>query len=158
MKKSLVTIIALSTLLTGCMSNLGGDVYSRQDARRVQQVQVGTIVALRPVKIEGTKTPIGALTGAAIGGIAGSGLGGGTGSYVAAIIGAVGGGLIGGLGEELLTRSNGVEITFDLDNGTTKAVVQQVQENEMFRVGDRIRIMNLNGQYRVTRINYINQL
>lgn len=158
MKKSLITIIALSTILTGCMSNLGGDVYSREDARRVQQVQFGTIVALRPVKIEGTKTPIGAITGAAIGGIAGSTVGGGTGSYVAAIIGAVGGGLIGGMGEELITRSNGVEITFNQDNGATKAIVQQVQENEMFRVGDRIRIMNLNGQYRATRVNYINQM
>lgn len=158
MKKSLITIIALSTLLTGCMSNLGGDVYSREDARRVQQVQFGTIVALRPIKIEGTKTPIGTLTGAAIGGIAGSTLGGGKGAYVSAIIGAVGGGLIGGISEELITRSNGVEITFNQDNGETKAIVQQVQENEIFRIGDRIRIMNLNGKYRATRINYINQM
>ncbi|MBX9839581.1 MAG: glycine zipper 2TM domain-containing protein [Silvanigrellaceae bacterium] len=158
MKKSLITIIALSTLVTGCMSNLGGDVYSREDARRVQQVQFGTIVALRPIKIEGTKTPIGTLTGAAIGGIAGSTLGGGKGAYVSAIIGAVGGGLIGGISEELITRSNGVEITFNQDNGETKAIVQQVQENEIFRIGDRIRIMNLNGKYRATRINYINQM
>jgi len=150
-KITIISLCALSIGLTGCMSNLGGDVYSREDARQVQYVQVGTIVSLRPVKIEGTKTPIGAITGAAIGGLAGSGMGGGKGTYVAAIIGAVGGGLLGGYGEELLTRSNGVEIVYRLDNGETRAIVQEVQENEIFRVNDRIRIMTVNGQNRVTR-------
>lgn len=151
MKKIIFGIFTATFLLSGCMSNLGGDVYSRADARQVQQVQLGTIVSLRVVRIEGTKSPVGAIAGAAVGGIAGSAVGGGTGSYVAAIIGAVGGGLLGGFSEELLTRSNGVEITYNLDTGVTRSVVQQIQEREIFRVGDRIRIMNLNGQNRVTR-------
>ncbi len=150
-KIKVISICALSIVLAGCMSNLGGDVYSREDARQVQYVQVGTIMSLRPVKIEGTKTPVGSIAGAAIGGLAGSGMGGGKGTYVAAIIGAVGGGLLGAYGEELLTRSNGVEIVYRLDNGETRAIVQQVQENEIFRVNDRIRIMTVNGQNRVTR-------
>lgn len=151
MKKIIFAIVSSAFLLSGCMSNLGGDVYSRSDARQVQQVQLGTIISLRVVKIEGTKSPVGAIAGAAIGGIGGSAIGGGTGSYVAAIIGAVGGGLIGAFGEELLTRSNGVEITYNLDNGVTRSVVQQIEEREVFRVGDRIRIMNLNGQNRISR-------
>lgn len=149
---SLVAILALTSALGGCMSNLGGDVYSREDARRVQTVMLGTIVALRPVQIEGTKTPIGAIAGAGIGGVAGSTMGGGSGSIITTIIGAVGGGLLGAYGENLMTRSNGVEITFNLDNGMTRSVVQQVQANERFSVGDRIRIMNLNGQTRVTHM------
>lgn len=152
MKKLLIAVSLSSlTLLSGCVSNLGGDVYSRSDARQVQQVQFGTIISLRPVKIEGTKSPVGTIAGAAVGGIAGSTIGGGTGMYVAAIIGAVGGGLLGGLGEELITRSNGVEITYNQDNGGVYAVVQQIQPNEMFRVGDRIRLMRLNGTTRITR-------
>lgn len=151
-KLSLAIVLALSTALGGCVSNLSGDTYSREDARRVQTVMLGTIVALRPVQIEGTKTPIGAIAGAGIGGVAGSTIGGGSGSIITTIIGAVGGGLLGAYGESLMTRSNGVEITFNLDNGMTRSVVQQVQANERFSVGDRIRIMNLNGQTRVTHM------
>lgn len=151
MKKIIFAVLTTTTLLTGCASNLGGDVYSRADARQVQQVELGSIISLRVVRIEGTKTPIGAITGAAVGGIAGSAIGGGTGSYVAAILGAVGGGLAGGFGEELLTRSNGVEITYRMDNGGVRSVVQEIQEREIFRVGDRIRIMNLRGQLRVAK-------
>lgn len=151
-KLGLAIILTLTTALGGCMSNLSGDTYSREDARRVQTVMLGTIVALRPVQIEGTKTPIGAIAGAGVGGLAGSAIGGGRGSIITTIIGAVGGGLLGAAGENLLTKSNGVEITFNLDNGATRSVVQQVAANERFSVGDRIRIMNLNGQTRVAHM------
>jgi outer membrane lipoprotein SlyB len=110
----------------------------------------GTISSLRPVQIEGTKTPIGAIAGAGIGGVAGSAIGGGKGSIITTIIGAVGGGLLGAAGENLLTKSNGVEITFRLDNGAIRSVVQQVQTNERFSVGQRIKVMSVNGQTRVT--------
>ncbi|KXU38539.1 hypothetical protein AXE65_01190 [Ventosimonas gracilis] len=137
-------------LITGCQSNLGGGTYSRDDARQVQKVQMGTIVALRPVEIEGTKTPIGSGAGAAIGGIGGSTLGGGRGSLVMAVIGAVAGGLLGAAAEEGLTRVHGVEITVREDNGAVRAYVQQVEKDEIFRVGDRVRIMSVNGNSRVT--------
>lgn len=150
-KLGLAVLLALSTALGGCASNLGGDTYSREDARRVQTVMYGTITSLRPVQIEGTKTPIGAIAGAGIGGVAGSTIGGGTGSIITTIVGAVGGGLLGAYGEKLMTQSNGVEITFNLDNGSTRSVVQQVQPNERFSVGDRIKVLSVNGQTRVTR-------
>ena len=71
MRKSIVlaaTFTALSLLLTGCASSLTGDSYSRDDARKVQTIRMGTIESLRPVRIEGTKTPIGAGAGALLGG------------------------------------------------------------------------------------------
>lgn len=135
--------------LGGCASSLSGDSYSREDARVPQVVRMGTITALRPVKIEGTKTPIGAATGAAVGGIAGSSVGGGKGSYVAAVIGAVAGGLLGAAAEEGMTRTQGVEITVKEDGGPTRAYVQAVSEGEVFRVGDRVRITTVNGNTRV---------
>jgi outer membrane lipoprotein SlyB len=64
MRKSVLLVASFSTmamLLTGCQSSLTGDSYSRDEARRVQTVRMGTIESLRPVKIEGTKTPIGGL-------------------------------------------------------------------------------------------------
>lgn len=152
MRKSVLLVASFTTmslLLGGCASNLSGDSYSRDEARRVQTVRMGTIESLRPVKIEGTKTPIGSGAGAIVGGVAGSSVGGGRGSIVAAVIGAVAGGLIGSASEEGLTRTQGVEITVREDDGSMRAYVQQVQENEIFRVGERVRIMTVDGTSRV---------
>ena len=146
----IASFAALALALGGCASNLTGDTYSRAEARTVQTVRMGTIEALRPVQIDGTKTPIGAGAGAVIGGVAGSGVGGGRGSTVAAVIGAVAGGLLGAMTEEGLTRTQGVEITVREDDGSLRAYVQEVEENQIFRVGQRVRILTVNGTSRVT--------
>lgn len=151
-KTRLIAILmASAALLAGCASSLSGDTYSRDEARKVQVVRMGTIEALRPVKIEGTKTPIGSATGAVIGGVAASGVGGGRGSTVAAVIGAVAGGMIGAAAEEGLTRTQGVEITVREDDGVIRAYVQALSPNETFHVGDRVRITSVKGTYRVSR-------
>ena len=153
MRKTVRLVAAFSTmtvLLGGCASNLSGDTYSRDEARRVQTVRMGTIESLRPVQIEGTKTPIGAAAGAVVGGVGGSAIGGGRGSIVTAVIGAVAGGLLGSAAESGLTKTQGVEITVREDDGSTRAYVQQVQENEIFRVGQRVRIMTVDGTSRVS--------
>ncbi len=149
-KTVLIALLGSATLMTGCASNLTGDTYSRTDARQVQTVRMGTIESLRPVRIEGTKTPIGVGAGAAIGGIAGSTVGGGRGRAVAAVIGAVAGGMAGAAAEEGLTRTQGVEITVYEDDGVLRAYVQAVNPNEIFRVGERVRIMTVNGTSRVS--------
>lgn len=152
MRKSVLlvaSITAVSLTLAGCQSSLTGDSYSRDEARTVQTVRMGTIEALRPVKIEGTKTPVGAGAGAVIGGVGGSTVGGGNGSIVMAVVGAVAGGLLGAATEEGLTRTQGVEVTVREDDGSTRAYVQEVQPNEIFRVGERVRIMSVNGTSRV---------
>lgn len=146
----LITSLAAMLALGGCQSSLTGDTYSRDEARAVQTVRMGTIESLRPVKIEGTKTPIGAGAGAVVGGIGGSGLGGGRGSAVLAVVGAVAGGLLGAAAEEGLTRTQGVEITVREDDGTMRAYVQEVEPNQVFRVGERVRILTVNGTSRVT--------
>ena len=147
----LVTTLALlSLVLGGCTSNLTGDSYSRDEARTVQNVRMGTIEYLRPVQIEGTKSPVGSIAGAAVGGIGGSSVGGGKGSYVMAVIGAVAGGLLGAAAEEGLTRTQGVEITVREDDGSLRAYVQEVEPNQVFQVGQRVRILTVNGTSRVT--------
>lgn len=146
-----VSLLAAAMFVGGCQSTLSGDSYSRDEARKVQVVRMGTIESLRPVKIEGTKTPIGSGAGTIVGGVAGSGVGGGRGSAVAAVIGAVAGGMLGAATEEGLTRTQGVEITVREDDGSLRAYVQEVQQNEVFRVGDRVRILTVNGTSRVTR-------
>lgn len=144
-----VLVASSTVMLSGCPSNLKGDVYSREDARAPQIVRKGTIESLRPVQLEGTKTPVGAGAGAVVGGIAGSSVGGGKGSMVAAVIGAVAGGLLGAATEEGFTRTQAVEITVKEDGGPTRAYVQAVSEGEIFRVGERVQINILNGNSRV---------
>ena len=91
----IASLTAMTLALGGCASSLTGDTYSRAEARTVQTVRMGSIVTLRPVRIEGTKTAVGAGAGSIAGGIAGSSVGGGRGSAVAAVVGAVAGGLAG---------------------------------------------------------------
>jgi outer membrane lipoprotein SlyB len=69
---------------------------------------------------------------------------------VAAVVGAVAGGLIGSAAEEGLTRTQGVEITVREDDGSMRAYVQEVQPNEVFRVGERVRISTVGGTSRVS--------
>jgi len=133
------------------MSTLSGDSYSREEARRVQTVEYGQIVALRPVVLEGTKTPIGTIAGAAIGGIAGSAVGQGKGSDIAAVVGAVAGGIAGASVEEAATRSQAVEITVKTQRGDTIAIVQQTSAQDDFKVGDSVRLLSSGGTTRVSR-------
>jgi outer membrane lipoprotein SlyB len=154
MNRSILLLTALITsaslAMTGCASNLSGSTYSRADARAVQSVRMGTVESLRPVQIEGTRTPIGTLAGAAAGGIAGSSIGGGRGSAIATVLGGVAGGAAGAAAEEGLTRSQGVEIVVREDDGATRAYVQAVDPSQQFRIGDRVRISSVNGASRVS--------
>jgi outer membrane lipoprotein SlyB len=151
-QKLVSLLIILSSLtISGCASSLQGDTYSRDDARQVQTVQYGTIEALRMVIIEGTKTPIGSTTGAVVGGVAASSIGDGKGSVIAGVLGAVAGGLAGSAAEEALTKTQGIELVIHKNSGQTISVVQQYQVNDSFQVGDRVRLMYLNGEIRVSR-------
>jgi outer membrane lipoprotein SlyB len=150
-KLSLYVVVAgLLLMLGGCMSTLTGDSYSRDEARRPQTVQFGMVEYVRPVVIEGTKTGIGAGTGAVVGGIGGSTVGGGRGAAVATVLGAVAGGVAGGMVEEGATKKQGVEITVRLDSGQIVAIVQQASATT-FNVGDRVRVLTLNGETRVAQ-------
>jgi len=143
-----VLLSAAIAVLGGCASGIGGKDYSREQARTVQEVQMGMVESVREVSVEGTKTPIGAGAGAVVGGVAGSTVGGGKGSIVGATVGAVLGGLGGAATEEAVTRQKGVEITVKLDSGRLIAITQAA--DEAFRVGDRVRVLSGGGTTRVT--------
>jgi outer membrane lipoprotein SlyB len=148
---AVLTLVAAASVLAGCASSKSGDVYSRDQARTEQNVRMGTIEATREVRIEGTKSGIGAVAGGVTGGIAASTIGHGTGSAVAAAVGAIAGSLAGAAAEEGLTKSNGVEITVRLDSGQTIAVVQGVDAETTFQAGDRVRVLSGQGITRVSR-------
>lgn len=142
-----VLVIAVAAL-AGCAQGLGGGAYTRDEARREQNVRLGVVESVRPVQIEGTRSGIGPAAGAVVGGVAGSTIGGGRGSTVAAVVGAVAGGIAGQAVEEGTTRKNGVEVTVKLNSGALVAIVQEADET--FRAGDRVRILSDGRTSRVT--------
>ena len=142
-------VLSLVAITGGCASGVGSRDYSREQARTVQEVQMGVVESVREVNIEGTKSPVGAGAGAVIGGVAGSGVGGGRGQVVGAAVGAVLGGLGGAAAEEAVTRQRGLEITVKLDSGRMLAITQAADES--FSPGDRVRVLTGGGVTRVSR-------
>ncbi len=147
MKQTVAALFALA-VLGGCAQGLGGGSYTRDEARREQNVRMGMVESVRPVQIEGTRSGVGPAAGAIVGGIAGSTVGGGRGSAAAAVLGGVAGGVAGQAIEQGTTRRNGVEITVKLDSGALVAIVQEADET--FRPGERVRILSDGRTSRVT--------
>ena len=140
-----LTVIAL---VSACATGVGGDDYSRDQTRREQTVRLGVVDSVREVKIEGTRSGVGAVAGGAVGGVAGSTVGQGRGSTVGAVLGSVAGGVAGQAAEQGATRQTGLEITVKLDSGKLIAVTQAAGES--FKPGDRVRVLSDGATTRVT--------
>ena len=145
-----IIFLGASALVAGCASSNSGEVYSRDQARRTQTVQMGTVQYVKNIRIEGTKSGVGAVGGGVAGGVLGSTIGGGKGSVLAAVGGAALGAVGGAVAEEQLTKKAGLEITVKLDSGATIAVVQEA--DVIFSVGERVRVLTgSDGTTRVVR-------
>ena len=82
----LLGAVLVFTLL-GCVpATQTGTSYSRGEARTVQQVQIGKVIEVTEITIEGTKSGAGGLVGGAVGGIAGGSTGSGAGGEIAAVL------------------------------------------------------------------------
>ena len=153
MNRSILTAISISLLtvgLTGCVSGLQGSTYSRSEARQVQEVEFGTVLSTNPVVIEGKQSGAGQLPGAIIGGVAGSSVGEGKGQQIFTILGAVGGAVVGSMIEEQATRTQGLELTIKMDSGKTLSIVQEVDNVNVFRKGQRVRVLTQGALARVS--------
>lgn len=141
MKKQYVILLGAMLVLAGCASSPSGAVYTRAEARTPVTVDYGVVVAVRPVRIEGTKSKVGTGIGAVAGGLAGAAAANDAsdlGQAAAGVGGAIVGGIVGAAGEELMTRTTGLEITVQMDDGRTVAYVQSGEET--FQPGDRVLI------------------
>ena len=153
MNRSILTAISISLLtlgLTGCVSGLQGSTYSRSEARQIQKVEFGTVLSTNPVVIEGKQSGAGQLPGAIIGGVAGSSVGEGKGQQIFTILGAVGGAVVGSMIEEQATRTQGLELTIKMDSGKTLSIVQEVDNVNVFREGQRVRVLTQGALARVS--------
>ncbi|MCA8169353.1 glycine zipper 2TM domain-containing protein [Burkholderia gladioli] len=150
---TLAAMITASVSLAGCFTPPGSaDVYSASQAQREQTVRLGTIESVRAVRIEsdtGAGSTLGTLGGGALGAVAGSAIGGGKGSILTAIAGGLAGAVAGNAIGQGMSSANGVEITVRLDNGDLRSITQAATP-EVFRAGDRVRLLSSSGVTRVT--------
>ncbi|NML33698.1 MULTISPECIES: outer membrane lipoprotein [Burkholderiaceae] len=147
------TLIAGSLAMSGCAVNSSSpDVFTASQAQREQTVRFGTVDSVRAVRISsnnGQPSGVGALGGAALGALAGSAIGGGRGSVATGIVGGIGGAVAGNAVENSVAMRDGLEITVRLDNGDIRAITQ-TSTGEIFRAGDRVRLLSSGGVTRVT--------
>lgn len=148
---SLIPLAAITLLFSSCAQNsIQGDTYSRGEAGRAQSVMTGTITSVRYVKIEGD-TESGKFIGALAGGILGHELGDDGWSRAAgSVAGAAVGSAVGSHTSKAVGSEQGIEINVNLDNGRTLSVVQGVNPNERFNVGDKVRVLGGGSRTRVT--------
>lgn len=135
--------------LTACETVPSSNVYTTAQAGTLQEVQFGTVVAVRNITIQQNSSETGELAGGIIGAVAGSEVGKGKGQIVGGVAGAVAGGAIGSIIDRNVQARAGLEITVRLQDGRTVAVAQVADQS--FNIGDDVRIISQNGKARVTR-------
>lgn len=145
MKKVTVALALMMSIgLTGCANTdiFSGDVYEAGQAKEARSISYGTIVSVRPVKIQADNPGvIGTVGGGALGGIAGSTIGGGTGQAIATAVGAIGGAIIGSKAEEKMSQVNGAELVIRKDNDNREEIVVVQKADPSFKAGRRVRIV-----------------
>lgn len=144
-----VPLLAVGLTVSGCASNLGGGTYSRSSVGNVQHSARGTLVSVRHIQIEGTKSGVGTATGAVLGGAAGSEIGQGDAAKIAGVLGgAVLGGLLGSAVERGATQRAGYEYVVREPNGDLITIVQEADGSAIAAgspvlviYGDRARVV-----------------
>ena len=136
---TIIPLLLLSMLATGCAQNPYGNSYNVNEARQMQEVSEGVVVNLNAVTMNSNgESMIGTIAGGAIGAILGSKIGGGTGSEIASIGGGLAGAALGNSTGNAISTRQGVNITIKTNSGRTIAVVQQVDPNMIFHVGQKV--------------------
>ncbi|KVE27927.1 hypothetical protein WS67_10125 [Burkholderia singularis] len=148
---TLAAMLTAAVTLAGCYTPGSADVYSAGQAQREQTVRMGTVESVRAVRIQGDGggSALGTVGGGALGAVAGSAIGGGKGSILTAIAGGLAGAVAGNAIGQGVSNANGVEITVRLDNGDLRSITQAATA-EVFRAGDRVRLLSSSGVTRVT--------
>ena len=138
----LALLLMASPLAGGCTPRVGGNDYVVSGAQGSYDVEYGTVVSFRHVRINNEssgKELIGAGAGGVLGGVLGNAIGGGSGRTIATVVGA--------LGANNMGNQNGVEVVVKLDSGRTLAVVQGADMT--FTPGQAVMVMRGNGKTRV---------
>lgn len=142
--------IAVAIALGGCTTlppaMAGGfqssaNAYSVGQAQAVQNVRLGTVLAVRSVTIStsGAMKAGGSVVGAALGGLAGHQIGGGNGKKVATVAGAILGAIGGNKVAASTYRQPGLAIAVKLDSGRAIEVTQAA--DVAISAGQRVQVV-----------------
>jgi len=143
-------LIAMTVVALAACSTTNPDVIQRGDAQRLSQVQDATLLAVRPVVVDGTQSGLGGAAGGVIGAVAGSTVGGRREGQIAGVLGAVAGAVVGNAIERSSTKEEALELTVQLRNGERRALVQ-AKGNENFVPGEAVILVTTGGKTRVMR-------
>lgn len=158
----LAAAIAAAFLLAGCASlppsltspnQYSPTTYAPGSMQTAQQVEIGTVVSIVPVRVRasGTTSAIGTGLGAAVGGLLGHSVGGGNGKTLATVAGAIAGGIGGGMVTQHVYSQSAIQITVSLSGctagsyGCTVAITQAAAQGQPLRVGQRVEIVQGSG-------------
>jgi len=137
-----LTFIIIVLILNACSTN--PYKVSKEDSQVQLNTELGTIIDVVPVRIQGGTSTVGAVAGGLIGGIVSEKIGGGTGQEVAIIAGTVAGGVIGYYLPVKIGEHNGFLYTISVDNKERPVGVIQGEDKKKgynFKVGDRATIV-----------------
>jgi outer membrane lipoprotein SlyB len=151
MYRLLLAALLTSFLGTGCASSASSKVYPRHQAQQAWTVEYGKVTGIDAVTIGGEHGYLGSAGGGYIGYEVGRYVVDGSGRGVAGAVGAVAGAVAGDAIEERVTRQEGLQITVDLEEGSTVAIVQAA--DQPFAVGERVKV--LRGRGGAARVNKI---
>lgn len=146
----LLLSLLTAALLSGCAVHHHADTRYRGEVARVAQVQEGTVISVRAVRLQAQPSGAGTMTGAIVGGVAGSSVGGHRESLAFGALGALLGGVIGSAIERDAGQHQGIELIIQLRNGERIAIVQSTGE-ERFAPGDAVMLIHQGRSARVTR-------
>lgn len=122
--------------------------YSVQEVGRLSAVTEGVILAIKPIKLSGSKG-LGATLGTALGGLAGASTTDKKYNQEAAVaIGALAGALLGSTVEEFGTEKTGYEFLIETNSGVSAFVDATKQD---LQVGDVVHIIQGSGPIRISK-------
>ncbi len=156
----MIGLLASVAVMSGCATNMAGSMqssgnaYTTAQAGVMQTVQLGTIMALVPIKIAENGGGAGTAAGAVAGGLLGNQIGHGAGSLIGALGGAALGGLAGHAIEGAASTQNGYQITVRLDNPGHQVVAITQAADIQLHVGEKVQVVGGYGtQARVQPMN-----
>jgi len=145
-----MTLIGATCLgvLAGCATSDSATVYSKGQMRQAQNVELGTVVSVQNVRMEGENNEFLTMGGAALGGLAGSKIGQGNGSIAGAVVGALAGGFGANAAQRGMGTKPALEVTVKLDR--TGRMISIVQDADIpLAAGQRVRVLTGGGNDRV---------
>ena len=154
MKKLLIGLLSV-ILLAACGIGDTNTTYSRREIGKQGSTEVGRIISMTQIDIEGSSeggTLVGGAVGGIAGGIGGSAMGKGKGKDLMTLAGAAAGALVGaGVGaaaQQAATSDTAYEFLVEKKNSGN--VISVVQTNELgLKPGDNVVLVTINGTTRI---------